>query len=327
MVAGLIQKYVWLIQTFTDAQERGLTLEELQDKWEENFGAALARSSFVNHRKAIEDIFGISILCDRSTNRYYLPFADDAIDMDSSQRWLVNTFTVSNMLSLGRERLSGRVSVEDIPSGHKFLPTVMDAMLKSSTLEIEYGKYTQDMTSTRHVHPYAVKEYAKRWYLVGYSEERDSVRVYSLDRIRRAALTGTSFKLPKGFDVDQLFENSFGIYIPSPDQTPVTIRFQADGIDAGYLRDLPLHRSQREIDPQNHIFRMKVVPTPDLYMQLCSFAGRIRILSPDAVRENMLALLEKGCAMNGNNNENKDTYEKINSSDDSSSDHGYGMQE
>ncbi len=326
MVAALIQKYVWLIQTFTDAGERGLTLAELQDKWEDSFGAPLARSSFVNHRKAIEDLFGIGIMCDRSNNRYYLPFAGDAIDMDSSQRWLVNTFTVSNMLSLGKERLSGRVSVEDIPSGHKYLPAVMDAMLKSSTLEIEYGKYTQDRTSTRHVHPYAVKEYAKRWYLVGYSEEQDSLRVYSLDRIRRAVLTHKSFRLPKGFDVDQLFENSFGIYIPSSDQVPVTIRFQADGIDSGYLRDLPLHRSQRETDPERHIFRIKVIPTPDLYMQLCSFAGRIRILSPEAVRKKMLAFLEKGCAMNGNNNENMDTYEKINSSDDSSSYDGNGMQ-
>ena len=39
-----------------------------------------------------------------------------------------------------------------------------------------------------------------------------------------------------------------------------------------------------------------------------------------------LACLLASCKKE-NNNENKDTYEKINSSDDSSSDHGYGMQE
>ena len=130
MVAELLQKYVWLIQTFIRAGGRGIDLKELSERWERRFGAPYPRRSFNNHREVIESTFGIRIECDRSTSRYFIRYPDDVSDEDATASWLINTFTVNSLLSLGRERLSGRVSVEEIPSGQRYLTVIQKALGK-----------------------------------------------------------------------------------------------------------------------------------------------------------------------------------------------------
>lgn len=194
MVSELIGKYIWLIQTLTAAGVRGLTLRELSGKYARRFDQEYSRRTFNNHRAAVEDLFGVSVECDRRTNRYSIPFGSDVMDNDQSIGWLVNTFTVNSLLSLGKERLSGRVSVEEIPSGQKHLTAIMQAMEDGKELEIVYGKYSSSSVETFHVQPLAVKEHERRWYLVAYCHERSESqtgnkdmsawRVYGLDRSR-----------------------------------------------------------------------------------------------------------------------------------------------
>ena len=142
MVTELLQKYIWLVSTFVRAGSRGLSLNELSDKWESRFDSPYSRRTFNNHRAAVEEVFGIRIMCNRSTNRYLIEYSDDVSDSGAETAWLINTFTVNNMLSLGKERLSGRVSVEDIPSGHRHLTNVMEAMTENHEIIIGYRKYT-----------------------------------------------------------------------------------------------------------------------------------------------------------------------------------------
>ena len=128
MVSELIGKYIWLIQTLTAAGVRGLTLRELSGKYARRFDQEYSRRTFNNHRAAVEDLFGVSVECDRRTNRYSIPFGSDVMDNDQSIGWLVNTFTVNSLLSLGKERLSGRVSVVRL----SFMPTVSPPRTKSA---------------------------------------------------------------------------------------------------------------------------------------------------------------------------------------------------
>ena len=38
MITELIDKYIWLIQTFIDAGESGLTLDQVCTRWERRYG-------------------------------------------------------------------------------------------------------------------------------------------------------------------------------------------------------------------------------------------------------------------------------------------------
>jgi hypothetical protein len=205
MVTELIQKYIWLVQTFIKAGDRGLLLEEIARAWELRWDSDYSRRTFNNHRQAIADIFGIEITCDRRTNRYHVPFAEEVADSNATAAWLINTFTINNLLTLGKERLSGRVSVEDIPSGQRWLTLLMEAMTGNRVIRIHYRKYTREEGEVLHVHPYALKEFARRWYLAGWCEERSAERVYGLDRIQDIAIEDATFKMPKNYDVEEAF--------------------------------------------------------------------------------------------------------------------------
>ena len=291
MVSELIRKYIWLVQTFIKAGARGLLLEDIQRAWQLKWDSDYTRRTFNNHREAIDEIFGIEIKCDRSTNRYFLPDSEIAADSDATEAWLINTFTINNLLALGKERLSGRVAVEDIPSGQRWLTVLMDAMTENREVLIKYRKYTSQDEETRHVKPYALKEFARRWYLAGWSEERGGERVYALDRILSIEQTDQTFKMPADYNVDDAFDASFGIYLPEEGQKADRIIFQATELEARYLRDLPLHHSQTEIRPG--IFQIRVLPTTDVVMEFCRLGDRVEVLEPAAVREQIKAAINK----------------------------------
>lgn len=306
MVSELIGKYIWLVQSLIAAGGGGMTFKELNEKYSGRFGQAYSRRTFNNHRLAVADLFGIDIDCDRSTNRYFIPYSGDVLDNNESIGWLVNTFTVNSLLSLGKERLSGRVSVEEIPSGQKYLTAIMQAMEDGKELEIVYGKYSSDSSETLHVQPFAVKEHEKRWYLVAFCHERagadrrnddiNAWRVYGLDRITSLQVTDASFRMPKDFDVDGIFSQSYGIYFPKAGQKPVTIRFKVTDEEARYLRDLPIHRSQVEENAakgDGRIFRIRVIPNRNLTMEFCRHAGRLEVIEPEEVRLSVKEELEK----------------------------------
>ena len=287
MVSELIDKYIWLVQTFIDAGERGLSLPEIVDRWTARYGGEdYPRRSFNNHREAVAEVFGIEIACNRSTNRYYIDAGESAVDKRQSVDWLVNTFTVNNLLTLSKERLSGRVSVEDIPSGQKWLVSVMQSMLDNTEMELHYRKYMSEDEEVRHIRPYAVKEFAKRWYIVAYSEEASALRVYAMDRILALKPTGEKFKMPKGFQVDDLFESSYGIYLPEG-EVPVLVKLRTTLREAAYLQDLPLHPSQVFLGSEGDfcLFALRVIPNPNFIMELVKHGGRLEILEPESLRE------------------------------------------
>ncbi len=300
MVTELLQKYIWLVQTFIRAGERGLSLSEIESRWETRFGTDYARRTFNNHRDAIGEVFGIRIECNRSTNRYFVRGAEDVKDENAESAWFINTFTVNNMLSLGKERLSGRIAVEDIPSGHRHLTMAMEAMTENKEIRITYQKYTSESPSEYTLRPYAVKEFAKRWYIIGYCLSKNGqtlsgpgLRVYGLDRIMDMEVTETTFRMPRGFDVDELFATSFGIYIP--EDRGQTVTFRTTPTEARFLRDLPIHPTQRELasDKDSVTFSIFVCPNKALTMEFCKHGSRIEVLSPASLRNEISDELQK----------------------------------
>lgn len=291
MVPELIEKYIFLVQTFVEVGDAGLTWGEIQGRWEARFGETYPRRSFINHRAGVEEVFGIVITCDRSTNLYKIDRSESAVDKRAAVDYLINTFTVNSLLTLGKERLSGRVSVEDIPSGQTWLTPVMQAMLDNAVLRIQYKKYQSTETDRRTIHPYAVKEFEKRWYIVAFSEEAGQMRTYAMDRIQSLERTERTFVLPKGFNVDDVFEASYGIYLPEEGQKPVLVKIKATEREAAYLMDLPLHPSQIRL-PHNE-FALRVIPNPGFIMELLRHGNRLEVLEPESLRLTVKEELKK----------------------------------
>lgn len=284
----LIERYIWLIQCFIRAGADGMDLKEVQKRWSERWGETYTRRSFCNHRDHIREIFGINIGCRRSDNIYMIDNASDADANLTPLKWLVDSLSMRNLAELAQGPLKGRIAFEELPSGNDSLQQLVAAMEENRRVRIEYRKYSSSESSFYTLRPYAVKEYAKRWYLVAYCEEKDDIRVYALDRLRKLEAGEGGFSLPEGFDVDELFADCFGIYLPDRDSQRQTVVFKASAEEVPYLDDLPLHPSQTKLSRHRDgscTYSIKVHPNRRLLMEFLSRGSAIEVCKPLSLRK------------------------------------------
>ena len=293
MSKNLINKYVWLVETIYNAKK--ITLKEINRKWSEtelSEGEDLPRRTFHTWKNAVEEMFGLVIMCDKSDDRYYIENRDE-LGESGFQRWLLSTMSVNNTL-LENKSLSDRILLENIPSGQDFLATVMEAMKKNRLLEITYKGFWSENEHTFPVAPYCVKLFRQRWYLVGNSVYEDKIRIYSLDRVVEAQLSEDPFKYPKKFSPESYFKGCFGII--RDENCPIeTVKLKVSADQANYLRSLPLYPSQKELvhTGEYSIFSVEVRPTFDFQQELLWNGDALEVLEPLWLRKEMAGMVKR----------------------------------
>lgn len=80
-----------------------------------------------------------------------------------------------------------------------------------------------------------------------------------------------------------------------PEATLVRLKFTA--FQANYVRDLPLHESQQEIERNDDysIFELYVRPTYDLYQEVLRMGTQVEVLEPNYMREEIFEMIEQMC--------------------------------
>ena len=111
-----------------------------------------------------------------------------------------------------------------------------------------------------------------------------------MDRVISLERNGRQFRMPVGFNVDDLFEGSYGIYLPE-DEKPILIKLKATEREAAYLRDLPIHPSQMELD--DGLFVVRLIPNPNFIMELCKRGEGLTVLEPESLRQEVAGHLKQ----------------------------------
>ena len=275
--AGLINRYVWFVTTIYN---RGpISLEDIQRRFESHFGLGeeLSERQFHRYTDAVEELFDIEIKYSR-TQRGYVIADREGIDNMGMRKWLIQTFSVNNILHESQD-LKNRILLEDVPSGQQHLTTIVDAMRESVALLMTYHSFHRKEPSTFVVEPYCVKLFEQRWYMLGMS---DKLRIYALDRIKALEPTERTFKLPKKFDAKKFFEDYYGIIISDEDFDVESVALKVDSRQSKYLRTLPLHHTQVEVEcnEEYSIFEYRLCPSFDFRQKLLSLGKSVEVLAP-----------------------------------------------
>ena len=292
MAANLFNRYIWLVDNILRAGERGITLEEINRRWMRSqyneTGDNYPERSFHRHKNAIKEMFDIDIECDKRTGCYTIANADD-MNQGGVRTWLLNTFAVNNLINESHH-LKRRILFEEIPSGQRFLTTIIEAMRDGLTVMLTYQSFNKDNPHTFEVHPYCVKVFKQRWYLVAYNPWYGDIRIYALDRAEDVQTTENRFKLPKNFDAKEYFAEAFGIIVDE-DYKVESVKVKVLGRQREYLRTLPLHQSQQETETTEEysVFTFRLRPTFDFVQELRRYGSQIEVLSPQWLRNDMAA--------------------------------------
>lgn len=287
----IFRKYLWMLNTIY--QTGGITRKDLVERWEKSTDERIAQRTFAEYKDAIEEIFDININCNASEGyKYYIENTED-LDKGKVISWLLTSFSINNMIAESKS-LKDRILFEKIPCGNEYLTTIVQAMKNSVCLKIVHQGFGYDTPHTTIVEPYCVKVFKQRWYMVAMPSHKKGIRTYALDRIRQMELTEQNFDMPDNFDATTYFYNSYGILVEPEEYDVETIRFKAingKGHKPDYLKLLPLHHSQKEIEKHKDysIFEIKVYPSIDFIQELLSHGDEIEILSPQWVREEVAA--------------------------------------
>lgn len=278
---ALFQEYIWLVNTIHRAGR--ITLEDINRKWvktDMSDGLPMVRSTFNRHKDAIQDMFGIYIECDRKDGfRYYIGNSE-VLEEDSIQNWMLSTLSVNSVLSESKA-VSDRIILESIPSDGENLHRFIEAMKDSVRIKVVYRRYASEYETTMLVEPCLVKLFNRRWYGLVKSLKHGNYFILSFDRIRGIEITGEKFTLEDEFDPSTWFDGCYGIV--RNDDIPVqTVRIRAFGEEVYYLRDLPLHSSQKEVETTDKWsdFEIQMRPTADFFSPLLARGPLIKVLEP-----------------------------------------------
>ena len=198
--------------------------------------------------------------------------------------WLLNAISISNLLAESQS-LGSRVQVEEIPSAQHCLTELLAAMRENRRVKVVYQPFVAEAPFELVLQPLFVKLYDRRWYLYANKPSDEKIKLYALDRIHAVKTQDEQFVLPTDFDPEVYTHDAFGVAIYD-EIPPCTIRIRVRAGLAAYLRTLPLHHSQRELETTNRYadFEYFVAPTQEFYLKLMSYGWQIEVLSPEKVR-------------------------------------------
>ena len=284
----LFREYIWLVNTIYKAGK--ISLSEINDQWVEtemSGGVEFSRTTFHRHKVAIEDMFGIYIECDRKDGFKYYIGNEYVLQENSVQNWMLSTLSVSSLLAESMS-LNERILLGNVPSGGEKLKMVIKAMKESKKLSITYRRYGVQATKTYDLEPYCVKLFGQRWYMLGRFADRGLV-TFSLDRILEIKIGHEKFKFDESFDAASYFSDCFGV-MSDEYLDPERVIIRAYGYEPYYLRDLPLHHSQREIQSTEEYcdFELRLKITSDFKAKLLSRGEWVEILEPKTLAEEII---------------------------------------
>ena len=287
------KEYIWLVNTIYQA--KAITLAEINRRWmqtEMSGGIEMARTTFYRHKNAIEDIFGIYIDCDKKNGNKYFIGNEQVLGEDSIQNWMLSTLSVSSLLTESMS-LNERILLDNVPSGGEKLNMVIKAMKESKKISITYRRYGGHATRTFDLEPYCVKLFCQRWYMLGRFADR-GLATFSLDRMLEVKMSNEKFKFDDDFDAISYFSDCFGV-MSDENLKPERVLIRAYRYEPYYLRDLPLHHSQREVQSTEEYcdFELKLKLTSDFKAKLLSRGEWIEILEPKALAEEIVEWHQK----------------------------------
>lgn len=280
---ALFQQYIWLVNTLQ--RYKKLTLDEINQRWldtDMSEGVPIARSTFNRHRDAVLDIFGIIIECDKRDGFRYYIYNAEVLEENSIQNWMLSTLSVNIILSESKG-VYDRILLEHIPSNGDNLHTFIDAMKRGVRIKVRYRKYgSDDVKSSMILDPYFVKLFNRRWYaLVKFPEPNGLLFTLAFDRIVSIEATDEKHAYNTDFEPSEWFSDCYGI-VRDKDVPVEKIIIRAFRFEVNYLRDLPLHSSQKEIATEDTYsdFELTLSPTADFLTPLLSRGAMIQVLQP-----------------------------------------------
>lgn len=278
--AYLFKCYIWFVNTIANGP---ISREAIDEKWarasvNDYDTDTIPESTFHRWRNRVEELFDIEILCN-AQGEYYIEEADLFRRADLRGRML-NLLSVNNLLKDCHD-LRKQIIFEPVAPGEEFLPTIIESLREKHVLQVSYQNFIQSEPCAHSVEAYCLKMYRQRWYLIAYSRERKAIRHFALDRVVHIQPTQEPYTLPEDFDAEEYFKDVCGVTVLKDKPEEIIVYVNEPQVE--YIRTLPLHPSQKEIETHEHysIFSYYLIPNEEFMREIRACGISATVHSPD----------------------------------------------
>lgn len=178
--------------------------------------------------------------------------------------------------------------------GSEHLGALIDAAIQRQPLTITYSTF-DGRTSTTIIHPYHLKQYNMRWFLIGLQQldETRRITVLALDRISQFSRSTVPFIPNTEIDFETYFKDIVGVTLPHDHLEPETIVLRFDAGRFPYVTTKPMHLSQRVVSETAHTIALTVRPNNELVAQILSYGDQVEVLEPQWFRATIAEKVKK----------------------------------
>ena len=179
--------------------------------------------------------------------------------------------------------------------GLEHLDTLYQAILKKIVLKITYQSFTARQANEFVFHPFILKEFNNRWFLVGKITANKPILTLALDRIIQIDYDTSLPYLKGNFDGDVYYKNTIGVTVLNDEQLQEVL-LKVDRNNAPYVITKPFHHSQELIEKHEDgsvTIKLYVHLNFELERLILGFGESIEVLEPRTLRKRIRKKLEK----------------------------------
>ena len=202
-------------------------------------------------------------------------------------------------LSISKKRKSNAISLTQSPiKKSNIFGKLYDAITHHQVVKLQHHTFAEkDQEKITIIHPYLLKEYNRRWFLIALADDTDKIMTYALDRIDSAEALKERRQKPCEADLYARYNEIIGVTFI--EENPIEdIIFWVSDRSKDYVLTKPLHKSQvvlydREAEfQQAHptlqsglFFSIRCRENYELLRELTSFGKELIVLSPTSIQE------------------------------------------
>ncbi len=210
-----------------------------------------------------------------------------------NQEWLNATLVqMKSTFNIGQAKASYvSFSQNEDLKGLKYFTPLYEAIASQHVVSLEYHQFGRP-SYNRIIHPYQLRQYNNRWFLVGKEPTVSDVLpivVVPLDRIDDyKILENEKFSPIKG-DVENYFKDIVGVS-PKFGESCQHIVFKAYHPTSSYIETKPIHHSQRAVERYEDytIFSLDLIPNYEFETIMMSYVDNCEVLEPQDLKESLV---------------------------------------
>lgn len=179
--------------------------------------------------------------------------------------------------------------------GLEHLDVLYQAILKELCLTLTYQSFKAREASDITFHPFILKEYNNRWFVVGKRKAKEPILTLALDRIHKIEYNLDVPYINQKFEAEEYFKNTIGVSVVH-NHPPEEIILFVTHRHAPYVLTKPLHHSQKliERDQFGVIISLNVHHNFELERAILGFGDGMKVIEPQRLRRNIKERLQGG---------------------------------